>query len=365
MVGDKMKVVISAGGTGGHIYPALAIINKIKEKEPKSEFLYIGTHNRMEKDIVPKTGIPFKSIEIYGFNRKSILKNFKVIKYLIKAKKECKRIIKEFNPDIVIGVGGYVTVPVILASHALGIKTFIHEQNSVAGKANLTISKYVDRIGVSFRSSMTEFPKEKTVFTGNPCGEDALKKSAAKKSEFGLSDSKKLVLFVMGSLGASKVNEFLIDTMKLFNNKEYEVLYVTGNKDYDNISKIKFPNNVKVVPYVDNLTRIMKKTDIIVTRAGASTLSEIIALDLPSILIPSPYVPNNHQYKNALDLVNVNSALLIEEKDLKGDIIVRSIDSIINDNKKLENMKNNLKSLKVDNSADLIYQNIRELIDRK
>ena len=364
-VGDKMKVVISAGGTGGHIYPALAIINKIKEMEPKSEFLYIGTHNRMEKDIVPKHGINFKSIEIYGFNRKNLFKNFKTIKCLFKAKKECKRIIKEFNPDIVIGVGGYVTFPVIMAAHSLGIKTFIHEQNSVAGKANLTLSKFVDLIGVSFKSSINEFPKEKTLFTGNPCSEDALKKPAMDKSELKLSKDKKLVLFVMGSLGSYKVNEFLIDTMKLFNNKEYEVLYVTGNNYYEEISKNKFPSNVKVVPYIDSMTRIMKNTDLIVTRAGASTLSEIIALDLPSILIPSPYVPNNHQYKNALDLVNNDAAILVEEKDLKGDILVRKVDSVINDNKKLNEMKKNLKTLKVDNSAQIIYDNIKKLIDRK
>ena len=360
-----MRVVISAGGTGGHIYPALAIINKIKEIEPNSEFLYIGTHNRMEKDIVPKHNIPFKSIEIYGFNRKHLLKNFKTIKCLINAKKECKKIIKEFNPDIAIGVGGYVTVPVILAAHSLRIKTFIHEQNSVAGKANLTLARYVDLIGVSFKSSINEFPKEKTIFTGNPCSEDAVKKEALDKSELGLSKNKKLVLFVMGSLGASSVNEFLVSTMNLFNNKDYEILFVTGNNDYENISKNKFPNNVKVVPYIENMTRIMKNTDLIVTRAGASTLSEIIALDLPSILIPSPYVPNNHQFKNAMDLVNAKAAILVEEKDLKGDIIVRNIDKLFNNSKEYNNMKNNLKSLKVDNSATVIYNNIKKLIDGK
>ena len=178
-----MKVIISAGGSGGHIYPALAIINKIKEKEPNSEFLYIGTHNRMEKDIVPEHNIPFKSIEIYGFNRRNLFKNFKVLSCLIKAKKECKKIIKEFNPDIVIGVGGYVTVPVITAAHNLGIKTFIHEQNSIAGKANKMLSKYVDLIGVSLKSSISEFPKDKTIFTGNPCSENAIKTEKISKTK--------------------------------------------------------------------------------------------------------------------------------------------------------------------------------------
>ena len=360
-----MRVIISAGGTGGHIYPALAIINKIKQKEPNSEFLYIGTHDRMEKDIVPKYGIPFKQIEIYGFNRKKIFKNFKTIKCLMKANKICQKIIKDFNPDIVIGVGGYVTVPVIKAAKKLGYKTFIHEQNSVPGKANTYLSNYVDMIGISFPSSKQCFPKGKVILTGNPCSEDALGVMPCDKKEFNLDNNKPLILFVMGSLGASKVNDFLIKTMSLFNNKEYEILYVTGKGDYDKIKKINFPKNVKVVPYVDKITRVMKKTDIMVTRAGASTLSEIIALKIPSIIIPSPYVTNNHQYKNALDLVNNNSALMIEEKDLKGDIIVRTIDNLIKDKAKLESMKQNLARLQVNNSATIIYDNIRKLIDRK
>ena len=357
-----MRAIISAGGTGGHIYPALAIINKIKEKEPNSEILYIGTHNRMEKDIVPKRNIPFKSIEIYGFNRKHLLKNFKTIKCLIKAEKECKKIIKSFKPDVVIGVGGYVTYPVITAAHKLNIKTFIHEQNSVAGKANLMLSKKVDMIGVSFESSMNDFPKNKTIFTGNPCSEDAVNTKPALKSEFDLDENKKLVLIVMGSLGSSKVNEFFSNTMNLFEGKDYQILFVTGASDYEEISKKKFPSNVKVLPYIDNIARIMKKTDLIVTRAGASTLSEIIALNIPSILIPSPYVPNNHQYKNALDLLNNNAAVLVSESDLKGDIVVKTIDSIINDEEKMNDMKNNLNSLKVENSATIIYNNIKKLI---
>ena len=358
-----MKVVVSAGGTGGHIYTALAIINKIKEKEPNSEFLYIGTHNRMEKDIIPKHGIPFKSIEIYGFNRKNLFKNFKVLKCLIKAKKECKNIIKEFNPDIVIGVGGYVTVPVISAAHSLGIKTFIHEQNSVAGKANLSVKNKVDLIGVSFKSSMNEFPKEKTIFTGNPVSEDAPKVKPMLKSEFGLDNNKKLVLIVMGSQGAGTINEYMKNTLSLFNDKDYSVLYVTGTNNYDDISKKKFSSNVKVVPYIENMTRIMKNTDLIVTRAGASTLSEIIALNIPSILIPSPYVPNNHQYKNAIDFVDNNAGILIEEKELTGNKIVEEIDKIINDETKLNTIKDNLNKLKIDNSATMIYDSIKKLIE--
>ena len=360
-----MRVIVTAGGTGGHIYPALAMINKIKEKEPNSKFLYIGTHNRMEKDIIPKNNIPFETIEVYGFNRKHLLKNIKTIKCLIQSKKKCKKLIREFKPDIVLGFGGYVTAPVLTTAHKLGYKTFIHEQNSVPGVSNKYLSKKVDLIGVSLKSSLNYFPKSKTIFTGNPCSEDAVKKVAMDKTKFGLSKNKKLVLIVMGSLGASKVNEFIVNNRTMFDKKSYEVLFVTGNKDYDDISKITFPKNVKVVPYIDNLTCIMKNTDLIVTRAGASTLSEIIALNLPAILIPSPYVPNNHQYKNALDLVNADAGLLIEEKDLNGNILERKIDELLNDTKKYMEMKGNLNKLRVDDSATIIYNNIKKLVDRK
>ena len=358
-----MRVLISAGGTGGHIYPALAIINKIKEKEPNSEFLYIGTHNRMEKDIVPKN-IPFKSIEIYGFNRKKLLSNFKTIKCLFKADKKCKKIIKDFKPDIAIGCGGYVTYPVIKESSKLGIKTFIHEQNSVAGKANLVLSRYADLIGVSFKSSIDEFPKDKVVFTGNPCGSSAVKAVPMEKEKLGFDKNKKLVLFVMGSLGSSKINEFLVKSMQLFNNKDYNILFITGKLDYDNIIKNKFPRNVKVLPYIDNLTRVMKNTDLIVTRAGASTLSEIIALKLPSILIPSPYVPNNHQYKNAISIVDLGAARMIEEKNLSGDILVREIDNILYKEENILKMKNSLSKLNAGDSASIIYDNIKKLVGR-
>ena len=359
-----MRVIISAGGTGGHIYPALAIINKIKKEEPNSEFLYIGTHNRMENDIVPKALIPFESIEIYGFS-KNIIKNFKTAGCLFKSYKRCKKLIRDFNPDVVIGVGGYVTAPVIFAAKKLGYKTAIHEQNSLPGKSNQFLSKYSDLVFVSFKSSMSYFPNDKVVFTGNPCSEDALNKTAILKSTFGIDNKRKLVLFVMGSLGSSRVNDYLVSIMNLFNNKDYDVLFVTGTSSYESISKESFPSNVHVVPYVDGLTGLMKNVDLIVSRAGASTMSEIIALELPSILIPSPYVANNHQYKNAMDLVNIGASIMIEEKDLKGDILVRKIDEVLYDDEKIRSIKKNLKSMMVSNSASLIYNNLKKLVDRK
>lgn len=356
-----MKVIISAGGTGGHIYPALAIINKIKEMEPDSKFIYIGTHNRMEKDIIPKYNIPFETIEIYGLNRKNIFKNIKTIKCFIKANKKCKNIMKEFKPDVVVGVGGYVTGSVIYTAKKLGYKTLIHEQNSIPGKANLFLAKYADRIAVSFASSMKEFPKYKTVYTGNPCSEDAIKAINIPKEKFGLSKNKKLVLIVMGSLGSSRMTDILGKTMSLFKNKDYEVLFVTGKDSYHDIEQKKVPSNVIVVPYIENMTGLMKNVDLIVSRAGASTMSEIISLNIPSILIPSPYVPNNHQYKNAIDLVDKKAAVLIEEKNLKGDLLVRTIDELLINEEKRNEMKKVLNDIAVKDSATRIYHVLKEL----
>ena len=357
-----MKVVVTAGGTGGHIYPALAIINKIKEKEEGSTFLYIGTHNRMEKDIIPKYGIPFKSIEIYGFNRKNPLKNIKTIRSFLRSLKEIKKYLKEFKPDIVVGVGGYVTGPVIYMAHRLGYKTFIHEQNSSPGKANRFLSKYADGIGISFPSSIKYFPEYKTTFTGNPCSEEAINAKSITKQELGLDPKKRCILCVMGSLGSMKINDFLVKTMSLFKNKEYQIVFVTGKNYEEEMKKYTFPTNVKVVPYIENMPGFMKNVDLMISRAGASTLSEIIALKVPSILIPSPYVPDNHQLKNAMDLVKKNAAVLLEEKDLKGDILVRKVDDFMESPTLLKETKENLGKLQKMDSATKIVEQLKEIV---
>ncbi len=357
-----MRVIITAGGTGGHIYPALAIAEKIKEKEPNSEFLYIGTHNRMEKDIVPQRGIPFKSIEMYGFNKKQLLKNFKTLKCLFKSFKECQKIIKEFNPDVVIGIGGYVTVPVIISAKKAGYKTFIHEQNSIPGKSNKFLAKYADLIGVSFASSKKFLPKEKTILTGNPCSEGALMVKPISKTELGFPASKKLILIAMGSLGSNTINNVLMESLEKFKDKDYSILYIAGKNVYDTIKNVPVPKNVKILPFYEGLAKVMKVSDLMVTRAGASTLSELISLNLPSILIPSPYVANNHQYINAMDLVKGKAALIIEEKDLNGDTLIKEIDTIINDDKKIKELKTNLDKFKVHDSATIIYNELKRLV---
>ena len=360
-----MKIIVSAGGTGGHIYPALAIINKFKEKEKDLDVLYIGTHNRMEKDLIPKRGIKYEAIEIYGFSKRDLLLDIKNVFLINKAKKRCLELMKEFKPDIVMGIGGYVTYPVICAANELGIKTFIHEQNSLPGKSNLALQKKADLVGVSFKESISKFNKVKgeVFYSGNPCGENALAMEPIDKETLGFHKNKKLVVVVAGSLGSETVNEKMSEFLDKVKDEDYEVLYITGKALYENFIKNKeFASNVKVVPYLDNLPALLKNTDLIITRAGASTMSEILSLTLPAIFIPSPYVANNHQYYNALEVKNNGGGEIIEEKDLTSDELISKINEVLSDSSKYKQMKDNLHKMSMNNSSDLIYNKIKELI---
>lgn len=360
-----MKVIITAGGTGGHIYPALAIVNKIKEKEPNSEFLYIGTKDRMEATIVPNKGIPYLGIEMKGLNRKNPFKNIKVIHNMFKNIRFLKKKIKEFDPDIVIGVAGYVTAPVIYAAKKLGYKTFIHEQNSEPGVSNKFLSRYANKIGVSLEDSIKFFPKDKTVYTGNPRSEEVAcaKKVSKNMLGLGLSNDKKLVVMVMGSLGSNSMNAHFKDTLPLFNNKEYEVVFVTGKNYYDEYKDIKTTNNVKIVPYIDNMVDVLNNTDLIVSRAGATSIAEITALGIPSIIVPSPYLTNNHQIKNGQVLENRGCSIVIQEKEYDDKEFVATIDKILNNKELYNKLKTNSYNMGVRDSASRIYDVIRKMID--
>ena len=357
-----MKIIVSAGGTGGHIYPALAIINKFKEKEMNLEVLYIGTHNRMEKDIVPSRKIKYEALEIYGFSKSDMKRNFKNIFLINKAFKKCIAIMKDFKPDIVIGCGGYVTFPVIKAAQKLKIKTFIHEQNSIPGKSNILLAKKNTLVGVSFESTLHYFKKAKAFYSGNPCGENALEIPPLDKTTLGFNARKKLVVFVSGSLGSSAINKKVKDYLINFDD-DYEVLYISGKSHYDAFVKdTTFAKNVKVLPYLDNLSALMKSADLVITRAGASTISELLALEKIAIYIPSPYVANNHQYYNALAIKNNNAGEMLEEKDLTSKLIKSKINSILNDPNKMQIMKDNIKKIAVKNSSEIIYNKIKENI---
>lgn len=356
-----MKYIISAGGTGGHIYPALSIINKIKEEDKKAKILYIGTTDRMEKDIVPNLGIDYLGIKMNGLG-KSIKKIFGFLTNTCSGIKKCKKQMKKFKPDVVIGVGGYVTVPVVLAAHSLGVKVILHEQNSIPGKANKMLSKYAETVCISMESSKKYFNHNNIVLTGNPRGEEILKFKKGNKKDYDLSVSKKLVLITMGSLGAETINKKIIDSLEDFSNKNYEVLLVTGKNNYEEASKAKLPSNVKITPYVEKMGEVLKYTDLIVTRAGATIISEITALGLPSILIPSPYVANNHQVINSKDLEENDASLIIHEESFDTKDLLKKIDKILGDSKLYTKMSSSSKKLGITDSAARLYDEIRKVI---
>lgn len=357
-----MKVIIVAGGTGGHIYPAIAIINKIKEKEPKSKFLYIGTSDRMEKDIIPKLGIDFVGIEMSGLSRKNIFKNGTVFKKFFKAVKRAEEEIKKFKPDIVIGAGGYITAPVLYAAHKLKVPTLIHEQNSIPGMSNKFIGSFADKICVSLPNSINLFPKKKTVYTGNPRSEEIIHVRKKNKKSLGFDENKKLVVFVMGSLGSTTMTEKLKKLIPMFSNKAYQVLVITGKSYFDDYKNIELADNVKVVPFMEELINLLKDSDLIVSRAGASTIAEITAIGLPAILVPSPYVTNNHQYKNAKELEDNGACHVIEEKDFTPQKVISEIDKIFDNKSAYDEMIENSKRLGIIDSATRIYEEARKII---
>jgi len=360
-----MKMIISAGGTGGHIYPALAIIKKFQEIDKDFEVLYIGTHNRMENKIIPEYNIPYQSIKIYGFSKSDIKRDIKNIGYLINSYYKCIDIMKEFKPDIVVGVGGYVTLPVILASRKLNIKTVIHEQNSIPGKTNKFLSRGVHKVFISFEESKKYFSKDiNVIYTGNPSGDNVKNLKPIKKESLGLTKNKKLVLVTSGSLGSSALNKKLIEFLKKSSKEDYEVLMITGNGNYETFTKEnKFSKNIKILPYLDNLAALFKSCDLVIGRAGAGTISELMMAKTPAILVPSPNVANNHQYYNALDLSENQLAIMIEEKDLDGNELYKKVKDLLSDNnKEYKEIVKNLKNRENFSSSDKIYHEIKELV---
>lgn len=359
-----MNIIVSAGGSGGHIYPALSIIEEFKKREKNLNVLYIGTHNRMEKNIVPEKGIPYEPLEIYGFT-KDIKRDIKNIFLIKKAEKKCLRLMKNFQPDVVIGVGGYVTYPVLKAASKLKVKTFIHEQNSRPGKVNYLVSRYADIVGVTFKSSMDYLKKaKKVIYTGHPSLDGALNAKLVDKTTLGFKRSKKLIVYVAGSLGSASLNEKMLTFLNSERSDHYEILYITGNNVHVEKfeSQIKNKKGLKILPYFNNLPGIMKDSDLVISRAGAGVLFELIGLNKPSIVIPSPNVANNHQYYNAKELQDAGAIVMIEEKDLSSESLTQTIDELLNNQEKVNTLKKNMEAYKKIKPNEMIYKTIKELI---
>lgn len=365
-----MKLLLSGGGTGGHIYPALALAKRIKEQHPDAEFLYVGTDKGLESTIVPKAGIAFKSVEIQGLKRSLSLDNIKTVYLMLTSVSKSKKIIKDFQPDVVIGTGGYVCAPVLYAAAKLNIPTIIHEQNSVAGVTNKFLARYVNKIALCFEDAKDDFQKyaDKLIVTGNPRAQEVAQISETTPlSEFGLDDTRPTVLVFGGSRGAEKINQSMIEAAKHFQDKDYQALLVTGERHFDAIqAQIEMIQptitNVKVVPYIENMPALFKSIDLVACRSGATTLTELTALGVASILIPSPYVTHNHQLKNAESLSHNQAAEILEEKDLNGSSLFTLIDDLLSDDEKRAAMADRAKALGVPDAADRLYQLVDELM---
>lgn len=363
-----MKIVVSGGGTGGHIYPALALIREIQKEDTSAEFLYIGTINGLESKLVPRENIAFKSIHITGFKRKLSFENVKTIYRFIKGVRDSKKIIKEFKPDVVIGTGGYVCGPVVYAAASLKIPTIIHEQNSVPGLTNKFLSRYVNKIALCFDEAKDYFPKEKIVFTGNPRASEVMGKDGIKgRLSAGLSTSKPAVLIFGGSRGARPINEAVVKALSELAEKPYQILYITGDVHFEAVHKevklVGNPKNVIIKPFIHNMPEVLAGIDLVVSRAGATTLAEITSLGIPSILVPSPYVTNNHQEKNARSLSDHGAAKILLEKDLNNKSLVEHIDRILLNKENLKEMKLKAKKMGVPDSASRLYSVMKQLVN--
>lgn len=363
-----MKILFATGGTAGHINPALAVASYIREQNQNTEILFVGTKDHMESRLVPNAGFDFKTIDISGFRRSfspsAIAHNIKTVAKLVKSEGESKKIIKEFKPDVCVGFGGYVSGPVLEEAVRMGIPCCIHEQNAFPGVTNKTLAKKVNKVMLTVEDAKKHLDaKGEVVVTGLPVrGEILNSNKDFSRAELGLKEDKPLVLSFGGSLGAAPLNEAMFDI--LLNNAESEKYYhihsvgTNGTEYLEKFEKAGFKNGkkgtVEVRQYIDNMDVCMSAADLVIGRAGASSLSEIEALGKASVLIPSPYVAENHQYHNAMALVNRNAARILEEKDLTSDSLNKLIDELLSNKEELKNIENNAKSMSVSDSREKI-----------
>lgn len=358
-----MKICIVTGGTGGHIYPALALAQAYLDQDANHELLFIGNDDRMEARLIPQAGFAFKGIQTKGIQG-NILNKLYALYTLFFNRKPVRNILDTFKPDLVIGFGGYVCVPVILEAKKLGIKTFLHEQNAIAGKANLFLAKHVDGIAASYEANLNQFPRNKTRLIGNPRTYVFKNKSITNSllSELNLDPSKPSVLFVMGSLGSASINALMGSVLALLDEQQLQCIYVTGKQHYDAfIEEHDETAFIKIVPYIDQV-QAMHEVSLMVTRGGATTAAEIMVSGCPSIIIPSPFVPNNHQYHNAKVLYDAGASILMEEKDCDAQQLSMLILDLAEDTERLNAMREKALALGRINAAEDFITWINEVM---
>lgn len=367
-----MRVIFAGGGTGGHINPAISIADYAASQEEAFEALFIGTQRGLETKLVPKAGYDIKYIDIEGFSRKNMLKNVGVVKKLLKAQSDCRKIIREFKPDCVVCTGGYVSGPVAMAAHKEKVSALIHEQNVYPGLTVKGSEKYVDYLALSFDETVNFLKKkEKCVVTGNPIRGEILN-SNREKSRKKLGITGKFVLVFGGSLGADRINETVIGILpELKKDGNIRLLFGTGDRNYAKVKKMAadkgitdYDKNIKIVPYIDNMAEVMAAADVVISRSGAITVSEIAALGKPSILIPSPNVVRNHQEQNAREFEKNGAAAVITEAELSADVLWNKLKSMLEDKNGLKNMSENLSKMAKTDALEKLYELMKVMAEK-
>ena len=368
---EDLKVIISGGGTGGHIFPAVSIANEIRAKCPKAEILFVGAEGRMEMQRVPAAGYPIKGLPVAGFDRKNLLKNIPVLFKLIKSRAMARQIVKDFQPHVAVGVGGYASGPTLNVCGALGIPTLLQEQNSYAGVTNKLLAKHASRICVAYDGIERFFPADKILFTGNPVRQNLLDESLSKDEAvraFGLVPGKRTILIVGGSLGARTVNESILGNLPLVRQQSsVQFIWQTG-KYYSEEIRAELerrgkPANLVVMDFISDMRQAYAAADLVISRAGAGSISEFCLLGKPVVLVPSPNVAEDHQTKNALALVQKEAALYVPDADARRTLLPLAINTVT-DHDKLDSLSRHIRQLAKPNAASDIADEVIRLARR-
>jgi UDP-N-acetylglucosamine--N-acetylmuramyl-(pentapeptide) pyrophosphoryl-undecaprenol N-acetylglucosamine transferase len=362
----QRKVIIAGGGTGGHIFPAIAIANALKKIQPETDILFVGALGKMEMEKVPQAGYPIEGLEIAGFNRSNMLKNLLLPFKILKSLGQAKRILQRFQPDVVVGVGGYASYPMLKQAQRKGIPTLIQEQNSYAGKTNKILGKKAKRICVAYDGMDKFFPADKLIQTGNPV-RGSITQSAVTREEalahFGLDANKKTVFVVGGSLGAKAINEALVPLLPTFEEKGIQLLWQTGIPFYDTAKSAAAPyaSQVKVFDFINLMDFAYKAADVVISRAGALAIAELCVVKKPVIFVPYPFAAEDHQTSNAMSLVNKKAALIIKNDEV-GALLGSTLFSMLQNKALMEQMEQNIGSLGNTNADMVIAKEVLKII---
>ena len=366
----ELRVIISGGGTGGHIFPAVSIANAIKAQRPDAKILFVGAIGRMEMQRVPAAGYDIKGLPICGFDRKNLLKNVKVLYKIWKSQRMAKQIIRAFRPQVAVGVGGYASGPTLNKAAAMGIPCLIQEQNSYAGVTNKLLAKKAEKICVAYEGMERFFPAEKLILTGNPVRQTLLDTTISREDAIkaqGLDPSKKTILLVGGSLGARTINESVLQHLDLVRSSDVQFIWQTGKYYSAEIAKrlqgMEIPN-LKVTDFITDMGAAYKSADLVISRAGASSISEFCLIGKPVILVPSPNVAEDHQTKNALALSTKDAAIYVKDNEAPSTLLELAVKTV-NDEAKLKSLSENILKLALPDSAKIIANEVIRLAEGK